>query len=79
MTARYALVAPARNDIRDSLLYVDERFGRLVASRVRDRSCETFERLAEHPELGHSRTEDRPQEHRFFPLGPSLVACRANA
>ncbi len=78
MSSRYVLTTPARDDIRDILLYVDERFGRAVAQRVRDNFYETFERLAEHPLIGHTRTEDWPEEYRFLPLGPSLIGYRAD-
>ncbi len=78
MNPRYVLTTPARADIRDILLYVDERFGRVVARRVRDTFYETFGNLADHPGMGHTRTEDWPEHYGFFPLGPSLVAYRAD-
>jgi len=57
MSARYVLTIPARNDIRDIVFEVDDRFGRAVATRVYDSIHETIGRLAEYPEMGRTRLD----------------------
>lgn len=78
MTARYVVTTPARNDIRDIVFDVDDRFGRAVALRVYQSLFETLAMLAEHPGLGRPRPERWPERYRFFPHGPSLIAFRAD-
>jgi plasmid stabilization system protein ParE len=57
MSARYVLTTPARNDTRDTVFEVDDRFGRAVAARVYGGIHETLARLADHPELGRTRPD----------------------
>ena len=74
MSARYVLTTPARNDIREIVFQVDDRFGRAVADRVYGSIHDTLGRLAEHPEMGRARPDRWPERYRFLPHGPSLIA-----
>ena len=78
MSARYVLTTPARNDIRDIVFEVDDRFGRAIALRVYESIYQTLGQLAEHPEMGRTRPDRWPERYRFFPHGPSLIAYRVD-
>lgn len=78
MSRRFQLTPLAEQDVREIVLYVAARFGRLRAERARADLVSAFRLLARNPEIGRHRTELWPEPYRFWPLGPSLVVYRAD-
>jgi plasmid stabilization system protein ParE len=60
------------------VLYVESRFGVDVAERVLEDIESACERLAANPGVGHRRDDlTRDDRIRFWPVGPTLIAYRA--
>ncbi|MDJ0853532.1 MAG: type II toxin-antitoxin system RelE/ParE family toxin [Myxococcota bacterium] len=78
MTARYALTAPAEQDLEDIFFEVAERHGRVVAERVFASLLRAFDLLANNPEVGRHRPELWPPPYRFWPTGPAYIAYRGD-
>ncbi len=55
--ARFTLSGPAAADIAEILDYVEQVAGPSVAEAVRDDIRDRLRRLAQHPGLGHSRSD----------------------
>lgn len=78
MTASYRVTPAAQRDVESILLEVEVRFGSIVADRVYDDFLRAFRLLGRMPNLGHLRLDLWPEPFRFWPLGPSLIAYRAD-
>jgi plasmid stabilization system protein ParE len=78
MSRRYELTPLAAQDVREIVLSIAERFGRARAERARLEFLSSFRLLADRPEIGRHRPELWPEPYRFWPLGPALVAYRAD-
>jgi plasmid stabilization system protein ParE len=78
MTARYVLTPLAETDLDDTWDYIAENFGFNVADRVLDALDRAFQLIAENPGIGHSRADIALPPYSFWPVGPSLIAFRAD-
>lgn len=76
----YRLTTKAQEGLLRVADHVYGRFGPEVAEHVLDRLEEAFGMLAASPEAGHVRQDitDDP-DVRFWPVGPTLIAYRAQA
>ena len=73
----YRLTPRARTGLIRMTLHVEGQFGQDVAHRVIDALEQAFERLAEHPGIGHRREDLTADEHvLFWSVGPTLIAYR---
>lgn len=79
MADRFALTSEARANVEEILVYVEQEFGADVADRVFDDLYRAFRLIGEHPEIGRSRPELWPLPYLFWPVGPALVAYRADS
>jgi len=78
VSRRFELTPLAAQDVREIVLSIAERFGPMRAERARLEFLAAFRLLAARPEIGRHRPELWPEPYRFWPLGPALVAYRAD-
>lgn len=77
MRASYRLTPKAAEGLWRIVQFVAERFDQDIAERVLDQLEEAFERLAEHPGIGHRRTDLTAEaDVRFWSVGPTVIAFR---
>ena len=74
----FVLTPKAEEDLGAIDDYVAERFGDAVAERVTERLFESFQLLAEQPEIGAPRPQWTSEEALFWPVPgtPSLIIYR---
>lgn len=76
----YRLTPNARAGLLQAVALAQERFGRAEAERVLNALERAFERLAEHPEIGHRREDlTGKRSVKFWSVGPTLLAYRLDA
>ena len=69
---RFTLSPEAARDIRDIWAYIGE--GSIpAAGRVRVALLDACRKLADHPAMGHTRTDLTEQPVRFWPVGSYLI------
>ncbi len=76
MTTHYVLTPLSEADLDQAWDCAAERFGFDVADRVLESLHTAFRLLAENPAIGHARADIAPAP--FWPVGPSLIAFRAD-
>lgn len=75
MRASHRLTPKAAEGLWRIVQFVAERFDQDSAERVLDQLEEAFERLAEHPGIGHRRTNLTAEaDVRFWSVGPTVIA-----
>ena len=62
----YRLTPRAHDGFHRIVLYVEDRFGSDVCDRVVDDLQSAFQRLAEHPDIGHRREDLTNEEQILF-------------
>lgn len=76
MSARYRLSPQARAELDEILTYVEENAGPLTALRLTQRLRSEFQRLADHPGIGHRRIEVGDPAVRFWVVFAYVVMYR---
>lgn len=72
---RYSLEPAAENDLALILDYIAQR-NPVAADRLMDAMVEAFDRLADHPKLGHHRSDLTDLPVRFWTVRDYLIVYR---
>ena len=75
---RYGLTPAAANDLAAIIDYIAER-NPSAAGRVLDAFVEAFDRLADHPKLGHHRADLTDLPVRFWSVRDYLIVYRGES
>jgi plasmid stabilization system protein ParE len=69
----YSLTSRALRDLTAIVTYLTEEASPAIALRTEDKLFQLFESLAQHPGIGHRRSDITPRNVRFHPMRPYMV------